>query len=178
MQPCRHGRFFGCPVQRKDIPMDSLEVIRMRLVAIEARLAALEGEQGRRKSRLRGSALPLLPLSLADTAPPGGGTFTISGFCKSHNLARSTLYALWRTGGGPDSMLPGTVENPSKRRLISFEAAARWRRAGEEIARAEREAQEAAEHEAGDAQQSLERRTRPPTKSRRAPRSEPEQAVR
>jgi hypothetical protein len=51
---------------------------------------------------------------------------TVSEFCASHRISRSQLYKLWRQSRGPRCMEVG------KRRLISVEAAAAWRREREE----------------------------------------------
>jgi hypothetical protein len=59
-----------------------------------------------------------------------GGAFSVDSFCTSHNLSRSLLYQLWSKGAGPDWMQVGA------RRLISYEAAAKWRRECEQAARA------------------------------------------
>lgn len=47
-------------------------------------------------------------------------------FCDDHDLARTTLYALWKEGRGPRFFKVG------RRTLISDEAAAEWRRRMEE----------------------------------------------
>jgi hypothetical protein len=48
--------------------------------------------------------------------------YTIQEFCVAHRISRSRLYELWGAGHGPRVMQNGT------RRLITFEAAADWRR--------------------------------------------------
>ena len=48
--------------------------------------------------------------------------FTIRQFCESHNIGRSRLFELWKEGEGPAVMVVG------RKRLISVEAAAEWRR--------------------------------------------------
>lgn len=47
---------------------------------------------------------------------------SIGDFCEAHGICRATLYNLWKSGDGPRFMLV------RKRRLISKEAAADWRR--------------------------------------------------
>ena len=51
---------------------------------------------------------------------------SVDQFCHAHNIGRDLFYELGRLGLGPDCMLL------KKRRLISFEAAARWRAKREE----------------------------------------------
>lgn len=51
--------------------------------------------------------------------------FSVDQFCNSHNISRDLFYELLKLGLGPECMRLG------KRRLISFEAAARWRHARE-----------------------------------------------
>lgn len=54
--------------------------------------------------------------------------FSIGEFCKRHSISRNGLYRLWATGKGPRVMVAG------RRRLISVEAAAEWRRDRERAA--------------------------------------------
>ena len=63
-------------------------------------------------------------------APPGILAFTIEEFCRQHSLGVSTYYRLQERGEGPETMKVGG------RRLISIEAAARWRRWREAAAKA------------------------------------------
>jgi hypothetical protein len=51
--------------------------------------------------------------------------FTISEFCEAHRISRSKLYMLWREGTGPRTKSIGN------KRIITAEAAAEWRAAGE-----------------------------------------------
>lgn len=51
--------------------------------------------------------------------------YTVSEFCDAHRISRSKLYQLWSTNLGPRFMQIGT------KRIITTEAAANWRRAGE-----------------------------------------------
>jgi hypothetical protein len=111
-----------------------------RLRGIEARLGALEGF---REQLLASTApnvtrgAPANPVVVADAPVKAGsarhsipaGAFDIDSFCAAHNISRSKLYQLWTDGTGPDWMQVGA------RRLISCEAAARWRRQREEAAR-------------------------------------------
>ena len=53
---------------------------------------------------------------------------SIDEFCDDNGICRATLYNLWRSGDGPRSMRVG------RRRLITDEAAADWRRDMEEKA--------------------------------------------
>ena len=48
-------------------------------------------------------------------------TYTVTQFCKYHNISRSMFYKLLQLGEGPRLMAVG------RRRLISIEAAADWR---------------------------------------------------
>ena len=48
--------------------------------------------------------------------------YTISEFCEAHRISRSKLYQLWAAGSGPAWM------NVGVKRIISFEAAADFRR--------------------------------------------------
>lgn len=48
--------------------------------------------------------------------------FSISEFCKAHSISRSHFYDLEKEGRGPRTMQVG------RKRLISIEAAAAWRR--------------------------------------------------
>lgn len=54
--------------------------------------------------------------------------FTVNEFCRAHRISRSALYALWRAGIGPRYISVGI------KKLISFEAAAAWRREREAAA--------------------------------------------
>jgi hypothetical protein len=51
--------------------------------------------------------------------------FSIAEFCKAHGISESMYFKMRALGLGPREMIVGT------RRLISFEAAAAWRRARE-----------------------------------------------
>jgi hypothetical protein len=53
---------------------------------------------------------------------------SIDAFCKAHDISRATFYNLKKLGKAPRSLIVG------RRRLISTEAAAAWRRAMEEPA--------------------------------------------
>ena len=48
--------------------------------------------------------------------------YSIDDFCEAHGICRATLYNLWKAGDGPRFMHVG------RRRLITVEAAADWRR--------------------------------------------------
>jgi hypothetical protein len=48
--------------------------------------------------------------------------YTVDGFCEAHNVPKSTYYELKKRGQAPREMQVG------RRRLISAEAAAEWRR--------------------------------------------------
>jgi hypothetical protein len=49
------------------------------------------------------------------------GADSVDQFCADHNIAKGTFYNLMKEGNGPDTF------NVGRRRLISKEAAARWR---------------------------------------------------
>jgi hypothetical protein len=62
-------------------------------------------------------------MTLRNTSPQQTRcVFTVAEFCEAHRICRAHLYDLWREGTGPRFMLAGT------KKLISFEAAADWRR--------------------------------------------------
>jgi hypothetical protein len=55
------------------------------------------------------------------------GAYSIARFCEAHDLARPTLYKLWKLGLGP------TYFKAGNRTLISVEAAAAWRASMEQL---------------------------------------------
>ncbi len=61
---------------------------------------------------------------------------SVDEFCEDHGFCRATLYNLWKSGDGPRFMHVG------RRRLITDDAAADWRREME--AKATRDEPEAA----------------------------------
>jgi hypothetical protein len=65
-------------------------------------------------------------------APPPAfaQAFTIDEFCAAHRISREQYFKMQREKWGPDVMVVGT------RRVISNEAAERWRRAREQAAQA------------------------------------------
>ena len=54
--------------------------------------------------------------------------YTIAEFCESHRISRSKLYQLWHAGTGP------AFKNIGRKKIITTEAAAAWRRQGETAA--------------------------------------------
>lgn len=52
----------------------------------------------------------------------GGGNFDVNSFCDAHKISRALFYQLLKKGNGPRIIKLG------KRTLISYEAAAEWRR--------------------------------------------------
>jgi hypothetical protein len=58
----------------------------------------------------------------AQSAPPAFGAYSISSFCQAHALSEAMYFKLRSQGLAPAEMAV------SRRRLISTEAAARWRR--------------------------------------------------
>jgi hypothetical protein len=57
--------------------------------------------------------------------PPPRAAFTIPEFCEAHRFSPARYYEIKKEGWGPDEMVVG------RRRMVSFEAAERWRRARE-----------------------------------------------
>jgi hypothetical protein len=69
--------------------------------------------------------------SVTQQPPPAFATaFTIAEFCRAHRMSQTHYFELKKNGQGPDEMVAG------RRRMISFEAAARWRKAREAVAEA------------------------------------------
>jgi hypothetical protein len=67
--------------------------------------------------------------SVTQQPPPAFATaFTIAEFCRAHRMSQTHYFELKKNGQGPDEMVAG------RRRIISFEAAARWRKAREAAA--------------------------------------------
>ena len=62
------------------------------------------------------------------TLPTVGGAYTVREFCKAHGISPAFFYVMRNEGWGPAEMHAG------QRVLISFEAAAEWRRAREAAA--------------------------------------------
>ena len=53
---------------------------------------------------------------------PDRAAYSVDGFCKAHTISRALFYKLLKSGDGPRIM------KCANRTLISFEAAAEWRR--------------------------------------------------
>jgi hypothetical protein len=64
------------------------------------------------------------PKSRHEPVPPRAA-FTIPEFCEAHRFSPARYYEIKKEGWGPDEMVVG------RRRMISCEAAERWRRARE-----------------------------------------------
>jgi hypothetical protein len=65
----------------------------------------------------------------ARSLPPAFATcFSVGEFCQAHRLSTTTYYALKKLGLGPDEMEIG------RKRVVSIESAARWRKAREAAA--------------------------------------------
>ncbi len=60
--------------------------------------------------------------------------YSVDEFCRLHRISRASLYNYWTKGVGPVVMRVGA------RRLISAEAAEKWRRQREDAAESERAA--------------------------------------
>jgi hypothetical protein len=56
-------------------------------------------------------------------------SYSIDSFCDAHDVSRPMLYQLWKRDEGPDYFFVG------EKRLISVEAATRWRQEREAAAR-------------------------------------------
>ena len=54
--------------------------------------------------------------------PPPRAAFTVPEFCEAHRISQAKYYEMKKEGWGPVEMEVG------RRRLISYEAAAEWRR--------------------------------------------------
>jgi hypothetical protein len=61
-----------------------------------------------------------------DGQEAGRAAYTIAEFCDAHRISRSKLYELWTAGVGPRFIRIGT------KKIITTEAAANWRREGED----------------------------------------------
>ena len=67
--------------------------------------------------------------SVTQLPPPAFATaFTVLEFCRAHRLSQTHYYELKKNGQGPDEIEIG------RRRIISIESAARWRKARETAA--------------------------------------------
>ena len=62
--------------------------------------------------------------------PPARAVFSVREFCRAHAISQAKYYEMKKEGWGPVEMEVG------RRRLISYEAAMRWRRQREKPARA------------------------------------------
>jgi hypothetical protein len=81
-----------------------------------------------RRRKDKGSKTPSLQRPATEIA-----AYTIDGFCAAHGYSQAMYFKMRAQGLGPDEMVVG------RRRLISIETAARWRRAREAAAREEDE---------------------------------------
>ena len=52
---------------------------------------------------------------------PGRAAYSVADFCKAHSISRALFYKALKDGWGPETM------KCAGRRLVSIEAAARWR---------------------------------------------------
>jgi hypothetical protein len=55
-------------------------------------------------------------------------SYNVDGFCAAHSISKSALHLMWQEGTGPDVFYVG------QRRMVSKEAAARWRQEREAAA--------------------------------------------
>jgi hypothetical protein len=65
------------------------------------------------------------PRHAVNSQDAGRAAYTVNEFCDAHRISRSKLYELWSAGIGPRFIQVGT------KKIITNEAAADWRRAGE-----------------------------------------------
>jgi predicted DNA-binding transcriptional regulator AlpA len=56
------------------------------------------------------------------------GAISVPAFCKAHGISRAHFYNLMKRGKAPRTLVAG------RRRLVSDESAAEWRRSMEELA--------------------------------------------
>jgi hypothetical protein len=105
-----------------------------RLGAAEASLQRLMAREGTRRKAVA-SMLPADGDEAAGAEEPAG--YSVNAFCQSMggSFGRSTLYALWRAGQGPDFV------RVKGRRLITREQRATWLRKLEEQQRAQESAE-------------------------------------
>jgi hypothetical protein len=76
-----------------------------------------------------------MPPKTEPPARPPSAAYSIDEFCAAHGpISRGTLYNMWKAGTGPRFMIVGAGGG---RRIISFEAAAEWRRQREIAAETE-----------------------------------------
>jgi hypothetical protein len=89
--------------------------------------AVVAAEAGRATAEARPSQRPVLRKRRRHRArpPPGVLALTVAEFCRQHSVGISTYYRLQEKGEGPETMKVGG------KRLVSIEAAARWRRSRE-----------------------------------------------
>ena len=65
---------------------------------------------------------PVHELPMPRGPPPARAALTVPEFCEAHRISQAKYYEMKKDGWGPVEMEVG------RRRLISFEAAAEWRR--------------------------------------------------
>ena len=65
---------------------------------------------------------PVHELPMPRGPPTARAVFTVAEFCEAHRISQAKYYEMKKEGWGPVEMEVG------RRRLISFEAAAEWRR--------------------------------------------------
>ena len=65
---------------------------------------------------------PTHELPMPRGPPPPRAAFTVAEFCEAHRISQAKYYEMKKEGWGPVEMEVG------RRRLISYEAAAEWRR--------------------------------------------------
>jgi hypothetical protein len=88
------------------------------------------GEVTGKKPRAALAKAPKAPGWARGPPPTFAAAFTVEEFCRAHRIGSATYYELKKSEQGPDEMEVG------RRRIISFEAAARWRREREKAAAA------------------------------------------
>jgi hypothetical protein len=86
-------------------------------------------EVSRRIAMRRKTAIRKKAESVTQQPPPAfAAAFTVAEFCRAHRMSETHYYELKKNGQGPDEMEVG------RRRIVSIEAAARWRKARETAA--------------------------------------------
>jgi hypothetical protein len=84
--------------------------------------AAAAGKFTPSPRRTTGIPNPVHELPMPRGPPPARAAFTVPEFCEAHRISQAKYYEMKKEGWGPIEMEVG------RRRLISFEAAAEWRR--------------------------------------------------
>ena len=92
---------------------------RQRQAAERRRLQAVERQRQRQLAERRRRHVDATPVELGIVEPV---IYTVPEFCRAHRISRSKLYMLINDGQGPQFMT-----GVGNRRLVTREAAAKWR---------------------------------------------------